>query len=1038
MGKKTAYIEGKGYNSKHIPRGDVDTSGSTVFYDMSDTVNPDTLKEHLAESSYQLGREVHAVFEKAFADRIKSIQGIIKRTFDKKSRPDETDLEAYVRFYAELRAWLDESSTMVSVVLPPDTLDQWTDHFSDIRKNIPEWLTLEIPEEFWKKQGGESAYIRFAKGWGRTGRSAYRYGRGIYNSARRIFKKAELPWQNAKREVPVQNVVEVAWELPAKSALLHEVFEFFRYRTRFISEVHELTEKVVDLGKKSGEDGPGKSVDDLRKYLEQQSQDLKSYLSDFDNRLDAKVKALAHDFDEIWNEAGTLKRPARGFRGRKGASHQKKLVHAFKEGRSAWEEHVLASRENWLKDLELSTAQLHLLDYEQKVVAITANRINKKLVPVFGSALNRIRRSIEILSDEKNRPDELKEQLLIEGRDLIKSLRQELLPQMTNALVNAHIEQTFQSYQNRARNIQDELSETHSIVREREDTGPIPQVKVDEVPIKELVREEVIERLQNSFAKAMTSLRPRLEMISRSISEIDQIVEYNIEAALQILRDREEEPQEQAWPVLMDGLKRAESKLVSLNQELSEINESIRLNLDDITDTAVNRIDELKDNEEILKLKIRWARAKAKEQIRQFRRNAWNEVKRVVPRLRAIGRFSASHLKTGVSRVKEITGLGEISEQPSEAISRRLIEFQDQVKNMPFVYRRLFRIEPIVSDERLFAGRRTELQTLQKDFDLWKKGVPGAAAIIGERGSGKTTLINDVIKESYTGYSVVTINFVQTDIDPDVFFETLRMRLKVDKAGNWDELYEGLNPDAPVVCIIENMHNLFLRKIGGFGVIDDLMGFISKSRDRIYWVITSGLYGWQYLDKVLRVSRNFSQVIKLHNLDPDEMQEIIMRRHRLSGYNLRLKASDTVEHNRKFRKLNTEQEKQDYLTERLFRNLSEKSDGNIAVAMLLWLNAVTDVGTDYIEIEPDMELDNSFVRFLTTEELFALVVLIQHEVLNASEMAGVLRIDEHDADLLLRQMSNRGYVRKFEVNYSVHPFFYRPIVRSLSTRNMLH
>jgi len=488
----------------------------------------------------------------------------------------------------------------------------------------------------------------------------------------------------------------------------------------------------------------------------------------------------------------------------------------------------------------------------------------------------------------------------------------------------------------------------------------------------------------------------------------------------------------------MDGLKRAESKLVSLNQELSEINESIRLNLDDITDTAVNRIDELKDNEEILKLKIRWARAKAKEQIRQFRRNAWNEVKRVVPRLRAIGRFSASHLKTGVSRVKEITGLGEISEQPSEAISRRLIEFQDQVKNMPFVYRRLFRIEPIVSDERLFAGRRTELQTLQKDFDLWKKGVPGAAAIIGERGSGKTTLINDVIKESYTGYSVVIINFVQTDIDPDVFFETLRMRLKVDKAGNWDELYEGLNPDAPVVCIIENMHNLFLRKIGGFGVIDDLMGFISKSRDRIYWVITSGLYGWQYLDKVLRVSRNFSQVIKLHNLDPDEMQEIIMRRHRLSGYNLRLKASDTVEHNRKFRKLNTEQEKQDYLTERLFRNLSEKSDGNIAVAMLLWLNAVTDVGTDYIEIEPDMELDNSFVRFLTTEELFALVVLIQHEVLNASEMAGVLRIDEHDADLLLRQMSNRGYVRKFEVNYSVHPFFYRPIVRSLSTRNMLH
>ena len=1005
---------------------------------MSDTVNPVTLKEHLVKSSYQLGQEVHTIFEQAFAERIKSIQRITRRTFDKKARSEETVLETLVLFYKELRVWLDESSTLVSVVLPPDTLDKWGDHFSDIRKEIPEWLTLDIPEEFWLKQEGEGPYIRVAKGLVRIRRNAYGFRRGVTNTTKRLFKQNESSWKNAKRRVPVRGVVNQIWEIPLKSVLLDDVYHFFRYRSQFISEIHTLTEQMVERVIHPNDENIGKLTADLYKYLDEQNQILKSYLADFDSRFDATVSELARDFDETWKEVGTVKRPAGKFRGRKGASLKRKLIRSFTDGCSAWGEHVTASRENWLKDLELSTAQLRLLEFEQKVVAITDDRINKKLIPVFNNALNRIRQSIETLSDEKNKPEELKGRLLTEGRSLIKSLRQELLPQMTDALVNAHLEQTVQNYQNRSKSIQDDLSETHSIVKEREDSGLIPRIKIDEVPIKELVREEVIEHLQKGFGDAMTTLRPRLEQITRSISEIDQIVEYNIEAALQILREREEEPREQAWPVLMDGLTRAESKLVALNTELSEINESIRLNLDDINDTAVSRIDELKDNEEILKLKIRWARAKAKEQIRQFRRNAWTEVKRLVPRLRAMGRFSASHLKIGVSRVREITGLGGISEQSTEAISRHLIEFQDQVNKLPFVYRRLFRIEPIVSDDRLFSGRKSELQALQRDFDLWKKGVRGAVAIIGERGSGKTTLINDIVRDSYTGYPVVTINFDQTNIDPSALFGILSNRLNVDKARDWDELYNSLDPKVPVVCIIENLHNLFLRKIGGFSAIDDLMGFISRSRDRVYWVITSGLYGWQYLDKVLHISRNFSQVIKLHNLDPSDMQELIMRRHRLSGYNLRVKLQENIEHNRKFKKLNSEQEKQDFLNERLFRNLAEKSDGNVAVAMLFWLSAVTSVGPDYIEVEPDIELDNSFIYYLTTDELFALVVLIQHELLNSSELAGVLRMDDKDADLLLRQMSNRGYVRQFDINYSVHPFFYRPIVRALLSRNMLH
>ena len=1004
---------------------------------MADSVNPNTLKEHLQASGRQLVREVHSVFEQAYTERINGIKSIIRDTFEKPLSPEETELEILIRFYAKLRTWLDESSTVVSTVFPDDTLDSWNRHFGKIYNKQPEWITLDIPEEFWEKEDGETLIVGIGKSWKRTGRNIYRMRNAAGNSLRRLFKRKESPWQNAKRRLPVRRILEQAWVIPLKSTLLKEFFQFFRYRSQFITEVHTLTEQMMQPVEHPDANKTDTAVDDLKKYLDQKKEIFDKYLSDFDGRMNAFLGELNEGFDKIWEEAGTLKKPVRGYRQGRIEAKNRKLKRDFTDGRAAWELHVSATRENWLKDLELSTAQLRLQDYEQKVVEITGDRITQKLVPVFSNTLVRIRKSIDTLSDEENKPEELKGILLTEGRDLIKSLRQDLLPQMADTLVNAHLEQTVQSYQNRSKNIQEDLSEVHSIVREKEDTGLIPKVKIDEVPIKELVREEVLVRLQEGFSDAMTSLRPRLELVSRSISEIDQIVEYNIEAALQILRDREEEPREQAWPVLMDGLKRSESKLVTLNQELSDINESIRLNLDDITDTAVNRIGELKDNEEILKLKIRWARARAKDQMRQFRSNIWSGIKRLLPRVKAFGRFSASYLRTGVGRVKEITGLGGISEQSTEAISRHLIAFQDQVNRLPFVYRRLFRIEPI-TDDRLFSGRKDEIMALQKDFDLWKKGVRGAVAIIGERGSGKTTLINDIVRDIYAGYPVITIRFDQTNIDQSALFKTLRDRLNSGKSKSWDELYEALDPNTPVICVIENLHNLFLRKISGFGAIDEMMKFISRSRDRVYWVISSGLYGWQYLDKAQHISRNFSQVVKLHNLTPGEMQDLIMRRHRLSGYNLKVKAPENIDHNRKFKKLNAEQEKQDFLVDRLFRNLSEKSDGNIVVAMLFWLSSVTDIGSDFIEVDTDIELDNSFVHYLTTDELFALVVLIQHEILNPDEMAAVLRMDSADADLLLHQMNNRGYVRQLDVNYSVHPFFYRPIVRALSSRNMLH
>ena len=64
-----------------------------------------------------------------------------------------------------------------------------------------------------------------------------------------------------------------------------------------------------------------------------------------------------------------------------------------------------------------------------------------------------------------------------------------------------------------------------------------------------------------------------------------------------------------------------------------------------------------------------------------------------------------------------------------------------QFKTLPFVYQRLFEIKPL-EDKRFYFGRDLEMKELSKAFNNWQSGKFSPTVIVGEKGSGSTTLIN--------------------------------------------------------------------------------------------------------------------------------------------------------------------------------------------------------------------------------------------------------------------------------------------------------
>src|SRR6185295_11568565 len=73
--------------------------------------------------------------------------------------------------------------------------------------------------------------------------------------------------------------------------------------------------------------------------------------------------------------------------------------------------------------------------------------------------------------------------------------------------------------------------------------------------------------------------------------------------------------------------------------------------------------------------------------------------------------------------------------QPVEERARlsRILEIQLGARDLPALYRRLFRIEP-VEDARFLIGRDAELAGLSRALDRWRTGTGAAILIVGDRG----------------------------------------------------------------------------------------------------------------------------------------------------------------------------------------------------------------------------------------------------------------------------------------------------------------
>jgi len=308
-----------------------------------------------------------------------------------------------------------------------------------------------------------------------------------------------------------------------------------------------------------------------------------------------------------------------------------------------------------------------------------------------------------------------------------------------------------------------------------------------------------------------------------------------------------------------------------------------------------------------------------------------------------------------------------------------------EAKALPALYRYLFRLEP-VQDPRFLVGRDQELATIAAARALWEAGRPVAILIVGQRGSGKTSLLNGAAKRSLAGLEIVRGEF------RDRLTTELQMRDFLARVVGADEatrLEEWLAASRRVV-ILEELERTFLRHVGGYGAIRELQRVIAATCSSTLWILTLNEVAFRFLNAVVNLGASFSHRLNISAAGRAELREAILRRHALSGLRVQFppppQSHALADRLRAFLQGPADPEAL------FFEALARESAGIYRTALELWLGHVEAIEAGVLYLKPIATPDLSrVIEDLDLDDVFTLVAILQHGSLTPEEHALVFQ-----------------------------------------------
>lgn len=615
------------------------------------------------------------------------------------------------------------------------------------------------------------------------------------------------------------------------------------------------------------------------------------------------------------------------------------------------------------------------------------------------------------------------------------------------------------------------------------DGAPLGEVTLLEVPLREILHEVLEREVAVQLSDVELRLMGLIERASAEVLEIGRIVAFNLEAAAGELQAPGEvgewvdgEAEAQPWrrrsrrsrqPRLdregrlteagvalplefaVGGLTRARERLEGLNETIVAEGGGIEESLRQETVRPLLRVHELVADGDPGVLKRYLFQREVAGEVSKRTQEPGGALRRAGDRLAAFYKERLRPMREEVAAELSSTRAAHGRDYQPDHVAARVAEAIADVwerEDLPEIYRRLFSPTPTELAD-FFVPRPEVLTSFQSAARRWLEGHPTTIAVLGETGAGRTSFINYALHTTLDGMPTVRRSLKRTITDEAALIEELSAI-----SGGREQSVKRLqlrmsNRQERTVIVIEEAENLFLRSLDGLRPLRRFLSLIGQTSGSALWVLSMSEHAWAWLETVLHISDHFTHLLHLRALNRAEIENVVMTRHRVSGYQLRFDQRITATERLRLRARAWLEGREDndlamQLQQRYFDRLHELSRGNPMLGIYHWLRSVSQIEGEgsVLRVRPVEPIDLSVLHELDHHKLLTLAFTLQHHGLTIAEFSQVFRVSEDEARAGLVHLTHMGllFIDPGEEDcYRIHRVLQRPIAEILQSRNML-
>ena len=433
---------------------------------------------------------------------------------------------------------------------------------------------------------------------------------------------------------------------------------------------------------------------------------------------------------------------------------------------------------------------------------------------------------------------------------------------------------------------------------------------------------------------------------------------------------------------------------------------------------------------------------------RQITLTSARECRQILLRLLSFLRVQGVKLFNAVSSIikpvlRRLGLMAPVEREVRLALDKANLESIRQL-GLPEDYMVHFAFNPL-NDETLFVGFDDELATIDQAIQRWEDGLASSFILFGQRGTGKTTLLNIAILRLFDDASVVTRSAIERKMTtaPELVSYLSNILGIEGAAASFDDLSLKLLQGPRRAVILEGCHNLFFKRIGSLDAIQHLFWLIARTNHHILWGICLDQHARDYLGMWLPLDHLFHFEVRIRVWQPAELQVLIMQRHNQSGYRLRYAIDKELEKalRRRVRRWRRSEEPavQDALSQIYFKSLAEISKENVFVALLYWLRSLEPSENELLMVNPVSEIDLGIVRDFSLEQALILIAVLQHDNLTAAELSAILDRDLIQTRLELEILWNDNILEfdQESTRFRINPIGLNAVEEMLEGRGLL-